>query len=52
MVWLCRFYVTLHIGDYCRTENRPLCYPVLFRKRADFRLVLFINIERITVNAF
>ena len=22
------------------------------RKRADFRLVLFINIERITVNAF
>ena len=25
-MWLCRFYVTLHIGDYCRTENRPLCY--------------------------
>ena len=25
-MWLCRFYVTLHIGDYCRTENRPLCF--------------------------
>ena len=29
-MWLCRFYVTLHIGDYCRTENRPLCFALCY----------------------